>query len=665
MADPPRLSEFGLRSYVSQAGLAGVLKLVRERGVPTATSRMSVKRSREQSTRVNTPYGPLIKSFTCKGEKVEYVCPAALLSHTCINCSGFSMFMGSRLEESPSDLSNKWGLIWYVDEVAPGNQLRHDNRRKIYAVYYSFLQFGAAALSCESCWMVLTVLRSSVVNRLGGMGDIFPHIMSCFFGQPDLRSGLLLQCTGTPRMLCACLQVVVADEAALKSVWENKGSGGHLPCLLCSNCVLSRWQLHTHDIHHHLIPITETDTTKFVKHNTASIQAIVHHLTAQRLVLGNPAFEKLEQSLGFNFRPEGVLWSDWFPHTVSPTENTMWDWMHTYFVHGIWNIEIGYLLKALSSIGVSHVTLNEFLQSVHWPHNISSRAVTGQTAFAKRSGTISSPLSCSASEALSVYSPIRLFLIINIMNLPDLPPAVVAACRSYLCLAEVIDHLRAVSHGKTTPAGLGAAIQEHFQACEFAYSDEHVTPKYHYATHLPEQYQRHGLLVNCFVHERKHRELKRFGNHLTNTSASFESTLLESTLLCQLAILDDESEFPSGHSLIKPLLAPTELADIVQSTSGIVGPVLYAREAVIRTSQRCHADDVILFEFNNDRRAGQVWYHTAVGDIGFTCVELWDSLGNNQFKPTLAPVLIPSTCILDTCIWSAVNDTYFICPATV
>lgn len=660
---PPRLSEFGLRSYVSQSGLAGVLRLIREKGVPTAVSRRSVKRSRQDSTQLNTAYGPLIKSFNCKGEIVEYIDPAALLSHTCVTCHGFSSFMETKLREHPSDLCNQWGLIIYLDEVSPGNQLRHDNRRKIYAVYYSFVQFGAAALSCESCWMVLMVIRSSRVTELGGMGDIFPHILSCFFGETNLRTGVLLNCQGTSRLICASLQIVVADEAALKSVWENKGSGGTLPCLFCSNCVLDRSHLHVHDAHAQLFPLSEPDRTKFVRHDDASIQAIVHYLSAQRPVLSNAGFDRLEQTLGFNHKPDGVLWSHWFPHVASPIQNTMYDWMHTYCVHGIYNIEVGLLLKVLSGVGVTHVTIHQFLQTVHWPHNISSRAVSGQNAFAKRPSVISSPLACSASEALGIYSPIRLFLINNVLSLPHLRPAVTKACHSYFCLAEVLDHLRAVSHGKATPAGLERAIDAHFKASLDAYGDEHVTPKTHYAVHLPEQYCLHGLLVNCFVHERKHRELKRFGNHLFNTSSHFERTLIESILLCQLSILEDESEFPTGPLLIKPCLAPDDLADIVQSTFGMVGPVLYSLEAAVRTSHRCYADDVVLFEIEGDRRAGQVWFHTSIGATGFTCLELWETLGNNQFRPTQSPVLIPSVCILDTCVWAAVNDLFYICPS--
>ena len=664
-AEPPLLSDFGHRSYVSQSGLAGVLKIIRDRGMPTSTSRRSVKRSRENAARLQTIHGPLIKSFTCNGKVIEYVDPPALLAHTCASCEGFSNFMLQKLDNHASDISQPWGLIIYMDEVSPGNQLRHDNKRKMHAVYYSFVQFGADGLSNESCWMILTVIRSSLTKDMGGVVNLFPHILSCFFENNDMRTGVLLNFPGQSRMFCCNLQIIVADESALKSIWENKGAGGTLPCLLCSNVVLSRHDLHTHDANSHLVSMTETDVSRFAKHDSRSIQAIVNHLSANHPILDPTPFGKLESALGFNYCPGGTLWSKWFPEVASPTDCVMFDWMHTYCVHGIWNIEVGYLLKVLSKIRVTHSTLNEWMQNVHWPHHISSRAVSGKTAFEKRSGNISAPMACSASEALGLYSPIRFFLMTHVTTVPHQSTDVVAACQSYFLLAEVLDHLKAVARGKSSPAALEAAILAHYRTCQAVYGIEIAVPKHHYAVHLPEQYARHGVLLSCFVQERKHRELKRFGNHLTNTSSKFESGLLESTLLCHLSILEDESELYSGPVLVDACLAPKELADIVQSTFGVAGPVMYSLEAVVQTSQRCHADDVLLFEVDGDRRVGQVWYHTSSQHVGFTCVALWEALGNNKFRSTESPVLIPMDCSLENCIWYVSNDEHFVIPTSV
>lgn len=49
------------------------------------------------------------------------------------------------------------------------------------------------------------------------------------------------------------------------------------------------------------------------------------------------------------------------------------------------------------------------------------------------------------------------------------------------------------------------------QAC---HGDQHVLPKHHLAMHLAMQLQRHGALWTCFVHERRHKILKRPGEHV-------------------------------------------------------------------------------------------------------------------------------------------------------
>ena len=49
----------GRKSHVSQRGLAAVLKEIRENDIPDATSRTSIKRSRDAALMVSEKYGPL------------------------------------------------------------------------------------------------------------------------------------------------------------------------------------------------------------------------------------------------------------------------------------------------------------------------------------------------------------------------------------------------------------------------------------------------------------------------------------------------------------------------------------------------------------------------------------------------------------------------------
>ena len=46
------------------------------------------------------------------------------------------------LRSSPSTIESPWGLILYADEVIPGNQLSIRHSRKVWVMYFSFIEFG-------------------------------------------------------------------------------------------------------------------------------------------------------------------------------------------------------------------------------------------------------------------------------------------------------------------------------------------------------------------------------------------------------------------------------------------------------------------------------------------------------------------------------------------
>ena len=50
------------------------------------------------------------------------------------------------METTPPGFLQPWGLVWYSDEVGPGNQLKHSNRRKVQCIYWSMLPLGQHAM---------------------------------------------------------------------------------------------------------------------------------------------------------------------------------------------------------------------------------------------------------------------------------------------------------------------------------------------------------------------------------------------------------------------------------------------------------------------------------------------------------------------------------------
>ena len=97
----------------------------------------------------------------------------------------------------PPSSSRPWSLIFYSDEIVPGNVLSADTSRKLQMCYVSFAEFGPVNLAKEHAWFVVFATRSSVVTRIaGGMSQVTAQILrsilhsnTCFVGD----SGLLLK----------------------------------------------------------------------------------------------------------------------------------------------------------------------------------------------------------------------------------------------------------------------------------------------------------------------------------------------------------------------------------------------------------------------------------------------------------------------------------------
>ena len=115
---------------------------------------------------------------------------------------------------------------------------------------------------------------------------------------------------------------------------------------------------------------------------------------------------------------------------------------------------------------------------------------------------------CDAKVVSNVYQVVRVFLITIIIPLHICQKAVL----SMLHLCDVLDLLLEKSV-RVTSAQLRSAILQHLQAFQNAYDKIGWLPKHHMATHLPLQKL---PLLNCLVHERRHKLAKRWSRDRSN-----------------------------------------------------------------------------------------------------------------------------------------------------
>ena len=240
-------------------------------------------------------------------------------------------------------------MVLYSDAVTPGDSFGHMSR-KFTAVYFTFLELGPEAMSRDECWFVAAVVRESVLqNSAAGVSQLYRRVLERFFGRShgrhDLREGVTLdfQDGGEAVLLHGTLGVVLGDELGLKEAIHCKGHAGTHPCVCCFNVLKMGDSRCSAD--GPLYPLTSVKTDKFELHTDESIRNILRRLGAASLDTSRGhvgRMKELTTNLGFNHEPYGWLLSDDIPTDLVST--LMWDWMHVYFVSGIFEIEVVHVL---------------------------------------------------------------------------------------------------------------------------------------------------------------------------------------------------------------------------------------------------------------------------------------------------------------------------------
>ena len=628
-------------------------------------SRRSLKRAR-----ASTEHAKIIRTVPVQlheptePKQIHCVDPIALLTYLAREVPCVEELLKKAVQGRPCTPNNKLSLIIYSDAVSPGNQLKHDNKRKTQAVYWSIKEFGPEALGNEDCWFLLTVMRSNIVNRLSdGMSEFMTKTLNLFFEEPhSLHSnGLNLQLmSGGYLTIYASVSIMVSDEPALKASIGFKGSSGSKICALCQNVVAHSSSLDRYDAQGFLVSSAETDIRKFALCTDELFFETVDFITAERGRLGKTAFKKLKQTSGFNCKPNGLLMSPTLRPLLKPCSMLMYDWTHVYLVGGVFNHEVGLLLNALKTeLNITNTHIHTFVAGFTWPKRL--RGSAGQKVFEKRSGD--GELKRSASEGLSVFSILRQFL--QRFVLARASEQLKLMCTCYFALCQVLDLLRKCSRGNVTPHQLHSAIKIHLEYYKDVHGLDEWFPKMHYSLHLGMQLEKHECLISCFVHERKRKEIKRWGNNLSNTSASFEQTIVEECLNAQLQHLRDTNSFIfQAPHLINPVpCSPALLLVMASLNEDITNGPLMSNEVMYGPCQRAFRGDVVLFNDGSEDGVGQVVSHVMSSGHVLTFLRRWIPRGMNTFSTDCQDVmLVQSGSIKEVCAYTLSNEVAIVIP---
>ena len=260
-------------------------------------------------------------------------------------------------------------------------------------------------------------------------------------------------------------------------------------------------------------------------------------------------FKRREMAIGFTHSKYMLLADPELDDVIKPASQFMHDWMHGFVSSGIFQLVLLLLLraKALAADGVTDVYtfLHGWVSGFHWPScpvkvNPRRLATLFEAAKFKRDKS-SGHFRCSASDALSLYP-----LVCWIAATFWIPfGRCVRECVAFIAVCDVIDALHYNHMSSVTADLLRARVDKFTDAYVAAFGVEYVIPKVHWCLHYALEKQRFGLLLSCFVHERKHRVVKRYANHILNTIV-FERSVLSEMISDHCAKLDMPGLFHMG-----------------------------------------------------------------------------------------------------------------------
>eukprot|EP00435_Cladocopium_sp_Y103_P053176 s772_g17.t1 len=385
-------------------------------------------------------------------------------------------------------------------------------------------------------------------------------------------------------MLFARLGGLLGDEAALKAMWSVKGASGTVPCLFCDNVVQSRSNLHSYDVTGTLVPHTEFNMARLRLRTDQDFRDAAGRLSRERPIRNKRDFELLEQSLGINFCPTGLLFDPLCQ--LKAVQHTLFDWLHVYLVNGIFQAEVNLLLPILKDYGLTHERLSQFFSAFTAPKDQAANLKAAILSFDKCKNKEWKP---SASEVLCTYSLMRL----AVLDCQFENEEHKVAGTSFLLLCKILDLLSLIGKDfQVDHRQLARTIIRHLQTFKNGYGEDQLVPKFHYSMHLPKLLELHGLLLSCWTHERKHKSLKRWADQLHNSGSWFEASVLRETTHSCINTLKDFQ--PSACRLVKP--KPSESVKLKSPDLEFLRrmPNILVATCANVFGLTCHSGDVVL-----------------------------------------------------------------------
>ena len=534
-------------AYDPGTSLASASRILCEMAEGSGASAKQLARELHDRTDIWTPVGKVIQPVSLQlADNETYRCacinPCALLYHLCCTLDSFARFFWSLMRSGIAS------LILYTDECTTGNQLRPDCKTKLQCVYWTFSFFPHWYRARSTGWFSFTYIPYEVQERVvGGMAAVGKVILKAFFSDTfNFSTGFwLVNRAIAQRTFFQCrLLCFIQDEKAHKEITAVKGASGTKCCLKCKNVtrlVDVRDDPYFQDFASAL-------PASFDLHTQESFEAMVQKLSDSAGNITRRQFKVLQQSLGLNYEPRGILWDATLRPHFSPVKHCYEDWMHTLLASGgIGQYELNAFVHAAAGAGVDPSELDIFHRKIIWPTRLRPMP---KDFFEKRIvGNCDGHIKCFASEAIQAIQALSLFVQLVLQPAGSLHEE----SRSMLLLCAIVAFFCMSDDTLNYMDQLTDAVQEHHLAYIAAYGKKSVKPKMHYLYHTVSSMLACRVNLSCFAPERKHRECKIVARNCKGLS--IETHVLRKMMLHFTVRLQHKDAFLSDF-LLNPKPAP-------------------------------------------------------------------------------------------------------------
>ena len=325
-----------------------------------------------------------------------------------------------------------------------------------------------------------------------------------------------------------------------------------------------------------------------------------------------PNFPQLEGPFGYSYEPHGFLADEHL--NIDLSSGWLFDWMHCMLIAGVFVVEVRLCIQKVQEhyAQYSQTTWRDYIGNFAAPQAFS---IEGEKVFEKV------PADGSAFEWLSVCTTIRKFCLDFLL---DACPIVARAIMCVVLCWDVLLALSAMESSRTTPDQLACLIREYLELHLREYGLSAFLAKHHYLLHLPQDLKFWGMLLSTFVHERKHRLIKRFANQRCNLK-SFTKNMLGDIVLDQLYHMDRAF---AEISFCDAVPAEPALESIVRGS--VDNSTMYEVATLVTVFVHCRknsrGDIVGYIGADNVLRIGKLMAHARCGADMLAIVATWEKV---------------------------------------